>query len=107
MKDMIFQTDCKRNRIIAIESVTHRGVTTPNHYRSDGLSKGFSKYQPRGLRGAVYHDYCCSSRIIGWKKAAIYTREIWKEDGVSWFARNRWYYAIRAYGMTLFKKGSY
>jgi len=107
MKDMIFQTDCKRNRIIAIESVHHRGVTTPNHYRSDGLTKLVNKYQPRGLRGGVWHDYCCETQCIGWKEAAIGAREIWKEDGVSWFTRNKWFNGVRLWGWVSFKKGAY
>ena len=106
MKDMIFKTDCKNNRIIAIESVSHRNVVTPTHYRSDGLTKLFNKYQPRGLRGAVWHDYCAETGIIGWKEAAIGAREIWEEDGVSWFTRNRWYAGVRTWGFVKFKKGA-
>ena len=104
MQDILVKTDCKRNRYVSQEIITYKDVIVPMSYTSDGLTKKVNKYQPRGMRGALVHDYCAETGIIPWVKAAKYAREIWKEDGVSAWARNRWYWAIRTYGVVARRK---
>lgn len=101
------QTDCKDNKYIILDSITHMGVSTPKNFKSDGLTKGYNKYQPRGMRGAGWHDWCCVSKCIPWAMAARGARELWKQDGVSWFTRNKWYSGVRLWGWVSFKKGAY
>jgi len=104
MKNIIVQTDCKKNRYRNMEPITHRGITVPHNELSDGLTKKFNKYQPKALRGAMWHDFCAKTNCIPWKESALGAKEIWKEDGVSYLARHRWYWAIIMYGKVTFRK---
>jgi len=90
-----------------MEPITHRGVTTPVPYKSDGLTKIFNKYKPRSIMGAIWHDYCCETMCISWKEAAKGMKELWKENGVSLIRRNYMYSGVRAWGWVSFKKGAY
>ena len=104
MQNIRVETDCKKNRIRNLDEITHRGITVPVNKLSDGLTKGINKYQPRGMRGAIWHDHCCRTGCIPWVDSAKWTKEIWKEDGVSYLARHRWYWAIRAFGFVARRK---
>jgi len=103
-KNILFRTDVDLNRIVLAETLKYKNITVPAGYVSDGLTKLLNKYQPYCLRAAVVHDYCCEVKPVPRKIGDQYFLEIMEEDGVPYFKRLRFYYAVRAYAIAMGKK---
>ena len=57
MQNIKLITDCENNRYRTNQVIKYKDVTVPLNYMSDGFSKILNKYPPRGMRGAIVHDY--------------------------------------------------
>lgn len=104
MENIKIRTDCQKNRYVLLEAVRYKKIVVPAGYVFDGLTKGFNKYLPRGLRGAAVHDFNCDKKIVSRRRGDKYAKEIWKEDGCSKWQIRSWYTGIRFYAMITFKK---
>ena len=114
--NILLETDCKNNRYKLAQELIYKGVYVPYGFSSDGMTKGVNKYKPRQMRGSLIHDVICdlqkqakkrkhqTKNITSYKKGRQYAREIWIEDGCSWWQVTRWYRALCLFDFVMRRK---
>lgn len=92
----------KRGKWVVDEEYCREGICVPEGFKTDLASIPrlfWSIYPPFGkyIEASVIHDYLYRIKFPRRVADGIF-RRIMREDGVSWFTRNMFYFAVRLFG---------